>query len=890
MEYFKNLPRGKQDKPVLLLQGSELIWDCEECDGALAMLNRDFSGCVVLTFSKPIDYKIPGRITLHGTLISYVHHSISFMGGLELIGAYVAPYVDKYDTIYTLHVEAFTDTDGNRMHPVDIPLRTLPKAEVNPSFAERDRLSLQAAEEGIVLMKNNENALPLKDTVWNIFGHDFHRFRDCAAGAGRIHSRYTFSFKRAIRESEDISFNEELADFYRRGNGALPDEGMLRRAKSGSDTALVVLSRFGGENTDASSAKGEFYLSDEEDAMLRLVSDYFSKTVVILNVPAPMDVRFIETYGIDALVYCGFPGMMGGQALLNILCGKVNPSGKLTDTWAKKYEDIPASRNFYDCVKDGPRYDADANVWIDTVYEENLYVGYRYFDTFGVNRAYGFGHGLSYTKFSAEAKEMCFDMQEGLMVKAQIDNIGRLSGKETAQLYISKPEFCLEQCKRELIAFEKTPVLLPGETTVLCLHAPINRLQSFNPVRSAYVLCAGEYEVWLGNSLAASKKIGSFLIEEEKILKQVPHRVCPVVSIDTLSKRNPQETWPAGEHSGIQNVTGVYPPRKTSPYTPAAIPKGNGRFSFSKVIDNPDLAFAYAASLSVEELCRLTVCSKDDWNMAGFGIGGRLAVPATTDIPPFTVADGNSGVKADAKITGFPASTVYASTFNKALVYEIGRLLGQEALENGVDLITGPGMNLHRNPLNGRNIEYFSEDPYLTGCLAGYFALGIEDMGVGANYKHFIANNCEISRKRNQSLISERTIRELYLRSFQYALEVCHVSSVMTAYNAVNGLHTAADSELLEGLLREESGFTGYVMTDWNSYQTCDMIDMLLAGNNWLTPGSADDTYTRPLEEAVKAGRLPVSVLQESVGRMLRTVAAIYKRRNKMNKEEQYEI
>lgn len=169
-------------------------------------------------------------------------------------------------------------------------------------------------------------------------------------------------------------------------------------------------------------------------------------------------------------------------------------------------------------------------------------------------------------------------------------------------------------------------------------------------------------------------------------------------------------------------------------------------------------------------------------------------------------------------------------------------------------------------------------------------ALGIEDMGVGANYKHFIANNCETSRKRNQSLISERAIRELYLRSFQYALEVCHVSSVMTAYNAVNGLHTAADSELLEGLLREESGFTGYVMTDWNSYQTCDMIDMLLAGNNWLTPGSADDTYTRPLEEAVKAGRLPVSVLQESVGRMLRTVAAIYKRRNKMNKEEQYEI
>lgn len=889
MNYFKDIPRGKQDKPFLLLQGSELTWDCEECDGALAMLDRDFSGCVVLTFSKTIDQSIRGHITLDGMPIHYFHRYISFMGGLWLLGAYVAPYADCYDTVYTLHVEGFTDTDGNEMVAQDVPLRTLPKPAIQSEYRERDALSLQSAEEGIVLMKNENSALPLRAGVLNVFGHGLHRFRDCGAGAGRINSRYTLGLKRAIRDSEDFSLNEELADFYKAGDDALPPQDMLARAKVLSDTAVVVLSRFGGENTDSSSAKGEFYLTDGEEAMLAMVASTFARTVVILNVPNPIDVRFAERYGINALLFCGFPGMMGGQALLNILSGKTAPSGKLTDTWALDYFDIPASKNFYDCAKDGARYDADSGVWVDTVYEEDIYVGYRYFDTFGVPSAYTFGHGLSYTTFSMQGKLIHADAQTGLHLEVTVENTGTRAGKEVAQLYVGKSETTMEQCKRELIAFEKTQALAPKQTQTLTLDVPITHLCSYDEHRSAYILCAGEYTLWLGNSLSDAQKIGSFRIEQEQIVKQVKHRVCPVKPIRALSKSDPIGSAPTGVHSGVKDVHCVTPPRSPEPYTPRICLPAE-RFSFAEVIKDPNLAYRYASSLTVSELCRLTVCSKDDWNMAGFGVGGRLAVPETTDIPPFCVADGNSGVKADAKITGFPAGTVYASSFNKALVYEIGKLLGQEAIENGVDLITAPGMNLHRNPLNGRNVEYFSEDPYLTGVIAGYFARGIEDMGIGANYKHFLANNCETSRKRNQSILSERALREMYLRPFQYALEICNAVSVMTAYNAVNGVHTAADSELLEGMLREESGFTGYVMTDWNTYDSCDMVSILLAGNNWLTPGSADDRFTKPLEEAVADGRLPLPVLQESVGRMLHVIALLHQRRKNMEKENAYAI
>lgn len=640
-----------------------------------------------------------------------------------------------------------------------------------------------------------------------------------------------------------------------------------------------MLTRFGGENTDGSTAEGEYYLSQSEEAMIKMVTSRFAKTIVILNTPCPIDVRFVEKYNVDALLYICYGGMLGGQALLNILSGKTNPSGKLTDTWALDYYDIPSSMNFYDCAKDGPRLGADIDVWIDTVYKEDIYVGYRYFETFGKAVAYPFGYGLSYSTFEIRTDVTTFDLQQGITTKVNIKNIGSVSGKEVVQLYVGKPEDKLEQPLKELIAFEKTAMLSPGQEQQIILQVPLKHLVSYDENKAAYILTKGEYQLYLGNGNAVTS---SERVDSEIIIKQVKNRLQPVQPIKTLSKHDPVGTWPTGGRSGVKNeVHEIEPARKKVAHDPRVETYELGdKIDFVKVLENPELTSAYVMQLNAEQLCRLSVCAKAGWNMAGTGISGTLAVPEGTDICDFSVADGNSGIRVDPRNTGFPATVVFCATFNKQLVYRIGQILGEEAKERGVDLITAPGMNIHRNPLNGRNPEYFSEDPYLTGVMAGYYTAGIEDTGVGAGYKHYLANNCETSRKRNQSIITERAIREIYLRAFELAIEICTPASIMTSYNAVNGIHTAADPELIHGMLREENGFDGCIMTDWNTYDSCDPVEIILGGNNWLTPGAPDDKYTKPLMDAISEGRLPIEVLQESVTYLLRTVAKLYKKSN----------
>lgn len=881
MNFFNNIPRGKDDKPFLLLQSAEIAADCDEPDGQLSMLDPEFSGCVTLSFSKPIDKAINGEISIDGHAVRYFHRFLDYAGGLPLLGAYVYPFLDAYDHVYTLHVEGFTDTDGNVMNPMDVPVRTAAKTVPNPADAERDAVSLQAAEEGIVLLKNENAALPLRPGVLNVFGVGLHLFRSCGVGAGKINSRYTAGLKRAVRESKDYTLNEALADFYKNGDDNLPDEKLLTDARKQSDTAIVVLTRFGGENTDCSTAKGEFYLSDGEERMIKTAAERFDKAIVVLNTPCPTDVSFAEKYGVDALIYSGFGGMLGGVALLNVLSGRANPSGKLTDTWAVDYRDIPSSKNFYDCAKDGPRYGADVDVWLDTVYEEDIYVGYRYFETFGVRSAFPFGFGLSYTKFAVEGGKPEFDVEKGLTVTARVKNVGSVAGKEVVQVYIGKPDGKLEQPARELVEFEKTSALKPEAEEILTFNVPIRHMVSYDESKAAYVLVAGQFGVFVGTSVADAKKVGSFDVENEIIVKQVVNRLRPVEPIKTLTKRDPIGSFPTGERSGVKDVHKIEPARVNAVYSAPDVPAPEKPISFRQVLENPDLAAAYVAGLDAEALCRLSVCANPGWNMSSNGASGHLAIPANTDICPFTVADGNSGVRVDPKNTGFPATVVYSATFNKQLVYAIGRILGEEAKERDVDLITGPGMNIHRNPLNGRNPEYFSEDPYVTGVMAGNLGAGIEDTGTGAGYKHCLANNCETSRKRNQSIITERAIREIYFRAFELAMETHKPVNIMTSYNAVNGMHTAADTELIRGMLREENGFDGFVVTDWNTYDSCDLVEIILGGNNWLTPGSSDDKFTKPLEEAVESGRLPLPILRESAAYLLKTIAVLRRRKGK---------
>ncbi len=865
-EFFANLPRGKEDKPMLLAFG-EISYNPDDVDGLYYMLDRDFSGCAVLQFAKPMDPEIPGRATLDGVeLPKCVLKMLPVMMGLWALGIPLRGYACEYGKSYTLHVEGFTDTDGNEMAPTDLTVKCSDRVDPRPEYAPHEAIALRAAREGIVLMKNN-GLLPLKKgTVLNLFGKGVHQFRTGAVGAGKINPRYSVNFLRAIRENSDFTLNPELVDFYRCDRDAIPGAKMLQRAKEQSDIAVLLITRGCGENLDNSSARGEYYLSDDEEALLKALRDEFARVAVILNVGFPMDVTFAEKYSVDALLYSGFGGMLAGQALCDVLSGRENPSGKLPDTWARDYFDIPASRNFYDCV-DKPRLDADQDVYLDTVYEEGIYVGYRYFSTFGVEPAYPFGFGLSYTDFAIQTGDVHFD--GCLRMNVTVTNTGKVSGKEVVQIYVRKPDALCETPERELVWFAKTDLLAPGESQTFCAQINAKQLTVYDIQTAAYVMPAGQYEVFAGTDVRAPK-CGCFT-SEERIVQQVSALMAAPEEPRELTVTDP-DSFPKGTRSGIKKEKVFAPLAFRKAYPAVFDTKAGKKLTYADVKADPALAKAFVAQLTVEELARICVCSSAGWGMEGIGEAGRLHKIDGYGLPDFPVADGNSGVNLNIPNIGMPSGATLAACFDPQLMEAVGRVIGEEAKELGVPLILAPGMNLHRNPLNGRQPEYFSEDPYMAGTLAGYYCHGMESTGTASCIKHLIGNNCETSRKRNQSIIGQRALRELYLEPFRVAMGIYMPASVMTAYNAVNGCPTAADEELIQGFLREENGFDGFVMTDWTSYDTVDVAAMVEAGNCWITPGSQDDTYTKPIVEGVAAGTIRLERLRENAAHIIRTL------------------
>ncbi len=880
-EHLNEKLSGNGKFPFLMLQQDPILYDPYEVDGQISMLDRDFQECLTLGFQRPMDPAVEGTVLLDGTKMKYVLKSMAITRGMWILGIYAAAALNDYDQTHILSLEGFADRNGNIMEPTTIQIHTSPRRVAehsNPVHAAHEAIALQTAEEGIVLLKNENHTLPVSGTLLNIMGQGLHTFRYCEVGAGKINPRYFVSLKDAIEDNETCELNRELAEWFRFHQGP-PSDSLLYEACEKSDTVFVVLSRTGGENLDNSTAKGEWNLTDEEEALMKAARHFFEKVVVVLNLPYPISPAFIEKYQVDAVVLSGLGGMFGGEALLNVLTGKCNPSGKLTDTWAKTYDSIPASKNFYNCAIDGPRLDADAAVWVKTVYEEDIYVGYRYFDTFCEEPAYPFGFGLSYTDFTYSPQKFCFD-GEYLYGAVTVTNTGEMAGKEVIQIYIGKPDGRIETPLKELVEFEKTDLLLPGASQNLNFCIPVFRLDVYDEMKAAYILPCGAYRVYVGNSIQSAKEVFRFETAEEKILKQVKNRIAPPETVHTLTRRDPAGSFPKGEKSGIQEEYEISPKRKPDfPPLPRAFSsaaRSKQRPTFAQVIADSDLAEAYVAGIPLEDCCRLTVCASPGWQMQGNGVAGSLGkVESCPDLPRFDVSDGNSGVRVNTPNIGFPASVVCASAFNKSLMEQVGTVLGEEAAAQNIDLLTAPGMNLHRHPLCGRQPEYFSEDPYLAGTMAGLFCKGVESAGVGSCFKHCIANNAETSRKRNHSILTERALRELYFKAFEYAMDVHKPVSIMTAYNAVNGYYSASDPEMIYGLFRDEYNYQGFVMTDWNSYDSCDITDMINGGNNWLAPGSVDDKFTKLLLEAVKNGIIPEEKLRESVTWLIRGMAAI---------------
>lgn len=775
----------------------------------------------------------------------------------------------------------------------------------------------QAAAEGAVLLRNENGVLPFAHrAVVSVFGRiQFHYYKSGTGSGGLVNTRYTVGILDALKEEEHLRVNEELEKIYRAWIEAHPfdqgkgwaqepwsqqemplDDATVQAAARASDAALVVIGRTAGEDRDATPEEGSYLLTAAEWDMLARVRKAFGKMAVVLNVGSVMDMSWVEALRPDAVMYVWQGGMEGGHAVADLLTGRVNPCGKLADTIARNIADYPSTKNFGDASQD--------------IYQEDIYVGYRWFETFARDKVlYPFGFGLSYTDFSIACREMT--ARDGVIrLAVDVTNTGRAAGKEVVQAYSCPPQGKLGKPSRNLIAFRKTGLLQPGQTEQLLLEIPEDKLASYDDGgvtghKSCYVLEAGSYGVYVGADVRSAALAGTFEITETKVVEALREAASPVLSFDRVK--------PVADASGLL-APGLEPvptrtydlQRRIRDELPETIPyTGHRGILLADVVDGKQTMEAFLAQLSDDDLCAIVrgegMCSPKVTPGTAAAFGGVTDALQAFGIPCGCCSDGPSGIRMDCGAYAFslPNGTCLACTFNEALNEELFRFLGAELRKNRIDTLLGPGMNIHRNPLNGRNFEYFSEDPLLTGKMAAAQLRGLHSYGVTGTIKHFAANNQEFHRRDVNSVMSERALREIYLKGFEIAVKEAGAYSVMTTYGAINGIWTAGNYDLNTTLLRGEWGFTGMVMTDWwaamndegEAPSTRNAAAMVRAQNDlYMVVNNAHENSAHDnLSERLSGGSLTRGQLQRSarniLGMLMRS-PVVPRSLNRMSQEE----
>lgn len=703
------------------------------------------------------------------------------------------------------------------------------------------QLARQASAEGCVLLKNDKDTLPIRDNqVVSVFGRiAFHYYKSGTGSGGLVNTSYVTGILDGLRACENIRLNEELVEIYEswiskhpfdkgKGWGQEPwsqkemplEDSVVAQAAASSDLALVVIGRTAGEDQDARNEPGSYLLTDDENAMLEKVCKAFDKVAVVLNVGNIIDMKWVEKYQPQAVMYVWQGGQEGGNGTADVLTGKVNPCGKLTDTIARNIEDYPSTKNF-----------GDAKV---NLYQEDIYVGYRYFETFAPEKVlYPFGYGCSYTTFTTQVTSF---VQEDDKVKLSVSvkNIGTCAGKEVVQVYSSAPQGLLGKPVRELKAYEKTKELEPGEEEILTIALNMAELTSYDDEgktgnKSCYVLEKGDYSIYAGTDVRNAEIAGTICIEETTVVEKLTEALAPVTAFERL--RPVADAGKDGTACGIYKAEYEKVPLRTitpqqkidqarenqKPYTYT----GDCGYKLADVYDGNIDMDTFISQLSDEDLMCIVrgegMCSPKVTAGTAAAFGGVTDRLQAFGIPVGCCADGPSGIRMDCGTIAFslPNGTSLGCTFNKKLVEELYTMTGMELRKNHVDTLLGPGINIHRNPLNGRNFEYISEDPYVTGSMAAAQIRGMGHAGVTGTIKHFAGNNQEFHRHDVDSVVSERALREIYLKGFEMAVKDGGAYSVMTTYGAVNGIWTAGSYDLVTTILREEWGFQGIAMTDW---------------------------------------------------------------------------
>lgn len=771
-------------------------------------------------------------------------------------------------------------------------------AEMILDFDKYVDAARRAVAEGQVLVKNEDQVLPLKEgSRVSVFGRiQLNYYKSGTGSGGMVNVDKVTGILDALLECGRVSVNQELLKVYQEwveehpfnegvgwGNEPWSQEEMVisrelaEEAAAVSDYAIVIIGRTAGEDQDNRNHPGAYLLNETEEDMLRKVREAFDKVILVLNVGNIMDMSFEEKYRPDAVLYAWQGGMVGGLGTVDVLTGVVSPSGKLPDTIAYRIEDYPSDANFGNLDKN--------------YYEEDIYVGYRYFETAAKDKVrYPFGFGLSYTTF--EMKTGSFRREEKKVVlSVSVKNTGTFPGKEVVQVYASAPQGKLGKPVKVLVAFAKTKELKPGEEQELMLEVPFYYLASYDEtglsgIESAYVMESGEYTLFAGSSVRDVVRAGSFVLSETLVLDKLTQALAPEESFRRMKPKP----------DGMDNFNMVYeevPARKVSPSRKRAqnLPKeypitGSKGYLLSDVKSGKVSMEVFVSQFSKEDLSCI---------IRGEGMGSPKVTAGTAaafggiseslkgyGIPCGCCDDGPSGMRLDSGMKAFslPNGTLLASTFHTELVEELYAFTGIEMVKNKVDTLLGPGMNIHRHPLNGRNFEYFSEDPLLTGEMAAAQLRALKKAGVSGTIKHFCANNQETKRHDMNSVVSERALREIYLKGFEIAIKEGKGDSVMTTYGAVNGLWTSGSYDLNTVILRDEWGFQGIVMTDWwaliseegaepnktnfaamaraqnDLYMVCSQADINGTGDNTL--------------EALENGTLTVGELQRNAGNICR--------------------
>ncbi len=693
-------------------------------------------------------------------------------------------------------------------------------------------LARQIAAEGIVLLRNEQNVLPLqKGCKVAFFGRSQLNYVKSGTGSGgMVNTEYVVSILDALECNENICLNQAVKNAYvswvkehefDNGTGwatepwcqeEMPlEEDFVKKARKESEVAIIVVARTAGEDKDNSATRGSYLLTKVEERMLELVCKHFEKTVVLLNVGNVIDMKWVKTYQPSAVLYVWQGGQEGGNAVVDVLTGAVNPSGKLADTVALDIADYPSTKNFGG---------GDVNV-----YEEDIYVGYRYFETVAKEKVlYPFGFGLSYTTFD---KKVCTFLWKpnGVFIEVDVTNLGIRAGKEVVQVYVNAPQGKLGKPSRILCGFAKTKELAAGQTQRLAIFCDRYYFSSYDDsgvsgYPSAYVLEEGTYTFYIGNGVRCETKAGRYAVKETILVEQLSKAVSPVTQ---FKRMHPVETETGFlmEYEDVPLRTYNLKERINENRPEDIAYTGDKGYKLKDVKLGKVTMEQFMAQLSNEQLC--TLLRGEGMNSpkvtAGTGgaIGGLSPSLREFGIPIACCTDGPSGLRMDSGAIAFsiPNGTCLACSFNEALSTELFECLGLEMRKNNIDILLGPGLNLHRNPLNGRNFEYFSEDPLVAGRMATAQLRGLHRQGVTGTIKHFIANSQEHRRHFVSARVSERAIRELYLKSFEIACKEGGAYTIMSSYNPVNEIWTSSHYDLLTHILRKEWGYQGLVMTDW---------------------------------------------------------------------------